>query len=91
MRENERQTVMLDVTGRRNPVSSRGVCTHTYTPINAGVDVFLADDTLWVEVRDSSRSRGGSEVVETLPIEGVALRTRTWYFLDVQVRLGWLV
>lgn len=49
------------------------------------MDVFLADDTLWVEVRDRSKARGGVEVVETIPIEGVALRTRTWYFLDVQV------
>jgi len=48
------------------------------------VDVFLADDALWVEVRDRSKSRGGSEVVQTLPIEAVALQTRTWYFLDVQ-------
>lgn len=52
------------------------------------MDVFLADDTLWVEVRDRSKSRGGA-VVETIPIEGVALRTRTWYFLDVQVRHAW--
>lgn len=53
--------------------------------MHSGVDVFLADDTLWVEVRDRSKSRGGAEVVEAIPIEGVALRTRTWYFLDVQV------